>query len=30
MLSTRGRVLVVGVSKGLKNKFQRSNRPGVP
>ena len=30
MLPTGGRVLVVGVSKWLKNKFIRSNRPDVP
>ena len=29
MLATRGRVLVVGVSKWLKNKLMRGNRPDV-
>ena len=29
MLLTRGRVLVVGVSKWLKNKLIRGNRPDV-
>ena len=30
MLPTRGMVLVVGVSKWLKNKSIRGNRPDVP
>ena len=30
VLSTRGRVLVVGVNNWLKNKLIRDNRPDVP
>ena len=30
MLPTRGRVLIVGVCKWLKNKLIRGNRPDVP